>query len=101
METQFTIANGPGKFELQIALFRGKKGYDDVDFKVDNPNGDNPFLIQCSIQSVRMEDGSHESWNLTGYAMLPEKEDPGRPRRKFKAYFHTIKRQGHLELIDD
>lgn len=99
METQFTIKNGPSKLDLSIALLKGRKEIDDVDFKV-TADGES-FLIQCSIQMIQMEDGSHESWNLEGYAKLPEANDAGRPHRKFKAYFHTIKRCGHITVQMD
>jgi len=89
-----------GKFELIIALFRGKREYDDVDFKVEC-RGIKPFLMQCSINMVQTEDGSHESWNIEGYAKYPQKMALSKKRLRFKAYYNTLRRAGALTILEE
>ena len=57
------------------------------------------FVIDCRILSVECEDGSRESWNVTGYALLPKQIDLTQKRRRFKVYFHSVRRTGVLSLI--
>jgi hypothetical protein len=97
METKYQITDGPGKFDLSVALFHGRSKSDYVDFTVDDPDGGKHFLITATtINTVQREDGSRESWNIEGYCMLPDYKDSGRPTHPFKAYFHTQHRHGHI-----
>ncbi|MFA6553187.1 MAG: hypothetical protein WCT27_02065 [Patescibacteria group bacterium] len=97
----YDIHNGPSKLDLGIALLKGRKLVDDVDFVIDlTDEGGGRFLLKCSISSLAIEDGSRESWLITGYAMLPDKMAPNGMRRKFEGYFHTVKRIGTIKLVE-
>lgn len=80
------ITAGPSKFDLSVSLFtqKGKS----VKFTVDGKS------VEVCLSTVQAEDGSGESWNLTGYivGMMPPKH--------YKAYFSTQSRKGHFEVID-
>lgn len=102
METKYNITNGPGKFELSVALFKKPCKHTYIDFKVDDPEGGKPFLIMSTIiNTVQREDGSNESWIIEGYCMLPEYKDAGRPTRSFTAYYHTRHRTGHITVTNE
>lgn len=96
METKYSLVQGPSKFDLSVALFRGTQN-DLVEFAYQSSTGER-IIIQCRILSVEAEDGSRESWNICGYAKFQNDPDHRRPWRKFKAYFHTGNRKGHLEI---
>ncbi|KKU86509.1 MAG: hypothetical protein A2667_03455 [Candidatus Wildermuthbacteria bacterium RIFCSPHIGHO2_01_FULL_47_27] len=105
METQLEIrgriVNGPGKWDLMLALFeKGKQ----VDFTVEFKDGAGvKTIFRVKVHSIQAEDGSRESWNLAGeivgqsnmlrdeYKLTePEKVD----WRDFTAYYHSRNRSG-------
>lgn len=77
---QMEIVDGPGKYELERALFDGKI----VQLTIAGGRELNVLIL-----SVEAEDGSRESWNLVGRNF-----DHGR----FKAYFETRRRHGTIEF---
>lgn len=86
----YVITDGPGKFDLMLALFEGKH----VQFKIQG----NPFL-KVQINSVGAEDGSRESWLIAGGIL---EDIAGTPVeggwRNFKGYFQIRRRQGWIEF---
>lgn len=94
---RYDLSNGPSKFDLSIALFRGATS-DHVDF-VTMLQGSGKFLINCRITSVEAEDGSRESWNIQGYAKFPKEFGHGDQWIRFTAYFHSVRRTGTLTLV--
>jgi len=79
------ILDGPGKFDLMLAIFDGKE----VVFTI-------PALrINARIYSVIAEDGSRESWNIAG-AFKAAYDLGERGWKKFSGYYSTKKRTGIL-----
>lgn len=85
MATKHKIVDGPGKFDLMCCLFDGKR----VFFTVE---GRRKHKVEVQIDSVAIEDGSHESWLVSGHIVS------GDLWEKFSGYFETRKRRGHLEI---
>jgi hypothetical protein len=86
---QQKIVNGPGKWDLMLALFHGCSSDPNL-VLVTLESGE---LLQLRINEVSREDGSGESWNLEGFtARGMGTED------HFSAYFNTRDRRGVLRL---
>jgi|AP95_1055475.scaffolds.fasta_scaffold206342_1 hypothetical protein len=79
---QQDITEGPSKYDLQAALFDGKK----VCFTVEGLG-----QIEVQMNNVGIEDGGRESWLIEGYAFLASQQ-------KFHGYYETRRRKGWLEL---
>ena len=84
------ILAGPGKHDLQLALFEGKEAHFRVEFH------GRKQTIRVNIVAVEAEDGSRESWNIQGHIRLSEPLS----RKRFNAYFQTRQRTGFLEITD-
>ena len=110
---QRIITNGPNKFDLMLALFdtEGRKveftitlddselveisgAHDAGNFGEDivKAIAEIPPRVEAQILSVEREDGTGESWMLTGRLGLV-----GHPR--FKAHFNTRTRGGSLTTV--
>jgi len=96
LEKQYTIVNGPGKFDLMSALF--EKGRH-VQFQVKpEKEHQNPWL-EVQINSVAAEDGSRESWLIEGgilgdiFGALIEGG-----WQNFKGYYHSRDRHGWIKF---
>jgi len=76
-EVRYEIVNGPGKFNLMLSVFNRNK----VVFHLSNGKG-----ISVIVTGVEQEDGSCESWCISGYL------DGGR----FNGYYRTNKNKGFL-----
>ncbi len=93
---QKNLIDGPSKFDLMLSLF--DKGRE-VTF-----TDEGGMKYHAAISMVQSEDGSGESWNLSGSAVLhPAGKPPGLRSSKdlrfhFVAYFRTEKRKGHIVL---
>ena len=79
---QQQIIEGPSKYDLQAALFDGKR----VRFTVEGLG-----QIEVQMNNVGIEDGSRESWLIEGYVVLDN-------WKKFHGYYETRRRKGWLEL---
>ncbi len=88
-EQQFTITDGPAKFDLMLSVFEGKV----VFFTVSDGHGNVGY--QGNHFSVQPEDGSHESWILSGVLYL----NGGRLGQHFKGYYHSRTRTGNLRFV--
>lgn len=70
-QREFTITGGPSKFDLMISLFYGgthqRMG---VHFQLDNP-GVSGAEVNVFIDQIQREDGSGESWNISGEPFYP------------------------------
>ena len=89
------IVNGPSKFDLMLALFNRKVvNQEGVIFTV----ADVSLKLSAVITGVAAEDGSGESWNLTGY--VRPAHDPMVPPNNVKMWFRTDTRKGHMDFID-
>jgi hypothetical protein len=84
------ITNGPSKFDLSVALFDRKRPLRTVEFAL---QGYERGMFKVGIESVKAEDGSGESWFITGIIW----ENPTKYYR-FKGYFRTDNRRGWLNL---
>lgn len=101
LENRGQIVNGPNKFDLMLSLFVGKHVTFTIEFK---DGGDQKALIKTQINSIEAEDGSRESWNLTGGIVgigkffrnqsAPMHEPEPIEWRNFRAYFQTRRRSG-------
>ena len=81
--TLYRIVEGPSKFDLMLSIFQDKE----VTFTLEQVKD----LVKAHIQVIEREDGSNERWNLCGYS----------DKKKFKAYFSTHNRKGHLEFTKE
>jgi len=99
METKYDVTSGPGDFDMAIALFKKPCKANYIDFNVDDPDGDEPFLIMCTrINTCQREGTSDDLWIIEGSCMLPEYKDAGRPTRSFKAHYDVRLRTGHITV---
>jgi hypothetical protein len=104
MSAHISLINGPSKFDLMTALFMRKPEKPTVSFKPEYGHSD----YIATILGVTEEDGSGESWNITGYLqsvyVAGGKEHGGAARlvrsARFKGYFSTADRKGWLALVD-
>ncbi len=86
---QFNVIGGPNKFDLMVSLFEGNpKHRKTVAFKLEGFRQD----INVAITSVEQEDGSGESWNITGWVM-------GEPSAHVRAYYSSHGRSGFFTFI--
>jgi len=83
MATSRKVIDGPGKFDLMCSLFDGKR----VFFTVEGGE-----KIEVQTNSVGIEDGSRESWLVSGNIVGSGSWE------KFSGYFETRRRQGHIEI---
>lgn len=84
------LINGPSKFDLMLALFDWKPHR-----KVEvTGQAGQKFVLW--ITGVSAEDGSGESWNLSGTVLLHT--NGKREVQPFKAYFRTDSRKGWLAV---
>lgn len=78
------ITAGPSKFDLMLAVFeRGKN----VEFTVDGKQ------VEVNVSSILAEDGSRESWCLSGYII-------GQQFKRYTAYFSTQRRTGRFTEVE-
>ncbi len=104
MSAIITINNGPSKFDLMASLFTRKPQKPTVSFKPEHGT----IEYTATITGVSEEDGSGESWNVSGYLhdvfVVGGKEHGGAARKvnrhPFKGYFSTADRKGWLTLAD-
>ena len=81
------IINGPSKFDLMQALMVRKPVRPNVAFFIQGKIAG----IVANIDSLEDEDGSGESWNISGYTGN---------NQKFTAYYRTEKRIGSFKTED-
>lgn len=81
------IINGPSKFDLMQALMVRKPVRPNVTFFIQGKIAG----IVANIDSLEDEDGSGESWNVTGFTGS---------NQKFTAYYRTEKRIGSYKIED-
>lgn len=89
------VTEGPSKFDLMCAQFDGKV----VKFSVRSTSDVIVQGIPCHIQGISCEDGSRESWIISGYFLDPEgaiRAWSGEMIKYFVMYFETKKRHGRL-----
>ncbi len=100
METgkPYEIHCGPNKFNLSVALLRGQKNVDDVDFVINLTRGNaGDVRLTCSVTSITLEGSDRESWLIMGYAKGNKSNGM---RQKYEAHFNTMTRKGELKLVD-
>lgn len=94
------IIAGPSKFDLSHSFFsplaRDGKA---VTFTIKLPYGDR--AIRVLIDGISAEDGSGESWNMVGFALLKVGDvfvgkKITHERNRVKIYFRTSNRKGHI-----
>jgi len=84
------ITNGPSKFDLSVALFDRKEPARTVEFAL---LAYERVTFQVMIDGVKAEDGSGESWLITGKIW----ENPTK-YHQCSGYFRTDKRTGWLDI---
>ena len=108
MEKQngYPIKSGPGKFGLMVALFdppdqpAGRPRRVEFAFGLTGQQGGVVLAgINAIILSVQVEDGSRESWNITGYGSWDDSKTYC--QASFRAHYNTVTRRGHLTFIVD
>jgi len=86
------VVGGPGKFDLMVAFFDGDcRNRRNVTFVTGISGKVTRTFGPVVINSMEREDGSGESWNISGYEMNTNK--------KFKMLFSTKTRQGSYEYV--
>ncbi len=81
---KYDIIHGPGKWELMMALFEGRKRR--ISFLTREKGA-----IEIKVLSVMIEDGSYESWLITG--LISDSNE-----KIEKLYFNTKEQKGHIVL---
>ena len=89
MTNHKSIVDGPGKFDMMVALFDRPKNNRNDHALCFTLEGGRPMALV--IRGILMEDGSHESWIVTGYEMSTG--------RRFEAYYETRRRTGHVTYV--
>jgi hypothetical protein len=95
---RYEIKDGPGKFDLAFGLFQGNntprwlqfkviKTYNGGDAGIGPVPGENEIEIAVRITGVSREDGSGESYNITGFSSS-----------YISGYFRTDRRTGFLHM---
>jgi len=103
-KVHYPVVSGPSKWDLSLALFdRSSSSARKVLFGM--KFNDRVADHEVQVNSVEAEDGSGESWNITGYATLIAGEGPLRgsvPRRPrhVSIYFRTDNRKGSITFLD-
>ncbi len=88
---EFTISNGPSKFDLMLALFDSKQpNLRRVTFHLSNGN-----KLEASISAVQMEDGSGESWLFTATGRFTT---GAIEFRSCTGYYDTVTRNGRVTI---
>ena len=91
--SEATIVNGPSKgdifTELWLPVNRKERHVFTLSQKTTGPASTIPVFVQ--IMSIEMEDGTGESWNISGYVGNS---------KKFTAYYRTDKRTGTYRIND-
>ncbi len=88
-QPEFRITNGPGKFDLMLSVFEGKRlkfTLQDVSQRV--------CVAAVDIHGVDLEDGSFESWCIEGYMI--DLDGQHLKHNGFTGYYHTRDRHGWL-----
>jgi len=99
-ENSVRIVNGPSKWDLILALFESKK----MEFTVEPIKYGMRNVFRIQVNAVEAEDGSRESWNITGgiigISQWSREPNPNSVEkiawRSCKIYFHTQCRSGIL-----
>ena len=79
------IVEGPSKFDLMAALFDGKQV--EFTFLIEGRS----YKVLVRLFSVGREDGSNESWLITGNITSSHGDH-------FDGYFETRRRKGHVKV---
>lgn len=95
-EFEIIRGNAPGKWDLAVALFSPTRSQSKlIKFLVRLRGVKIPTkVIEVGINDVSMEDGSGESWCLTGWL----KNDRGDNGGKVSGHFRTDSRHGYLKI---
>jgi hypothetical protein len=83
---KYSVIDGPSKFDLMVSLFVGSNAagsQSEVYFTLEDG-----FRVPVRINGIEREDGSGESWCITGYF--------GQVRAS--GYFSTSRRHGYIEF---
>jgi len=101
-ENSAWIVNGPSKFDLMAALFEGKQ----VEFTMQTKDSCMKAIIRVQVNLVEAEDGTRDSWNLSGGIVGIGQWFKGMPQPKhapetidwrgFRAYFSSKHRAGSI-----
>lgn len=99
------IVSGPSKFDLMTAVFVWKPERHKVQFSTDTN-----MVLSAVIDSVSAEDGSGESWNISGRVEPSDEKTrdalsrQGRGENgdviRFRAYFSTSVRKGWIAFLE-
>lgn len=79
---RLSILSAPSKYDLQLSLFERKE----VSFTLEGN-----VTVNVIVTNVGQEDGSCDSWNVSGCLM-------DGTLRKFQGFYRTDRRSGHLRL---
>jgi len=89
MTTNYSIQNGPSKFDLMLSLFDGTSTNPRlVEFHVVREHSVSILVFSVLLVGVQREDGSGESWLFTGH----------HDGKRVKGYFSTKTRRGRVEI---
>lgn len=82
-----TITNGPSKYDLMLGLFdRECSRPRPVQFALQIPGRPHPLGMELHVEGVDIEDGSGESWIITG--------SDWKNNVKYRLYYSTMTRKG-------
>jgi len=101
-ENRWNVVKQPGKFDVMASLFGGKK----IEFTVRDESGQEE-VWRVVLRSVEAEDGSLQSWNVSGYLVLVRGEHGEQVRSEIqlrllqgripvKGYIHSKTSRGNL-----
>ncbi len=89
MAQRYSIKNGPGKFDLMLALFEGRQ----IEFSYDEGDGITYSRFRrviVTISGLALEEGSRNGWCLEGYVESS--------RVRFSGYYDLRTRTGWIAL---
>ncbi len=90
-QQRMEIVDGPGKFDLMVALFDGKV----VRFTLKDKN-----TKALKIIGVELEDGSNQRWLIKGYIYKGYHMSEGDKTSRFSGYYDSYSRKGWLEIVE-
>lgn len=89
LRTHKTIVGGPGNMDLMFSLFAPY----DKPFPVVFSTNDGQ-IIRMLIKSMEREDGTGESWNITGVILASSPTE----RKEVSFYYSAKQRRGTIKL---
>lgn len=87
MATMFRISAGPGKFDLMLSLFEGKK----ITFTVEELGK----LEADAVHDIGVDHECNEGWTVKGFLKKFKHDDRA---RRFEAFLDSARRIGNIKI---